>query len=184
MSDSNLFVLTYDSEDKAAEVLQAVAGLKQENVQKPLIGIEDAAVVVKNADGKVRVRQTLESVAKGGNVATGGLWGLLIGFLFGGPLFGALLGMGLSALFGRSIDLGIDNTFIKNVGEKLTPGDSALFLLIHGTSVETIASALGPYGGTLYHTSLSPEAAEMITKAAQHEPLARAVAAENTDDQT
>ncbi|MEM7117886.1 MAG: DUF1269 domain-containing protein, partial [Chloroflexota bacterium] len=126
---SDLIVFTYNDENKAGEVLTKVATLKQENVQKALINIEDAAVVVKNSDGKVKVQQTLESVVKGSRVASGGLWGLLIGFLFGGPLFGALLGMGFSALFGRKIDIGIDNEFINGIGDDLAPGDSALFLL-------------------------------------------------------
>ena len=118
---AKLIVYTYNTEDKAGEVLKEVAGMKQENVQRPLLSLEDAAVVVKDAKGKVKVRQTLESIAKGGNVASGGFWGLLIGFLFGGPLLGALLGMGMSALFGRNIDLGIDNDFIKKVGDELAP---------------------------------------------------------------
>ncbi len=84
---SDLIVYTYDSEEKAAEVLAEIATLKQENVQKALIKIEDAAVAVKDADGKVKVRQTLESIVKGGRIISGGFWGLLIGFLFGGAGF-------------------------------------------------------------------------------------------------
>lgn len=173
---SELIVFTYEQEAKAGEVLAAVATLKQENVQKALIGIEDAAVVVKDAREKVRVRQTLESVVKGSNVVSGGLWGVLIGFLFGGPLFGALLGMGFSALFGRKIDIGIDNDFIKRIGDDLNPGDSALFLLVNETPVETVADALKEHGGTLYHTSLSEEAAEAFTKASEHGEIKDAVA--------
>jgi len=118
---SDLVVFTYEQEDRAGQALTSLAGLKQENVQKALIGIEDAAVVVKNANGRVKLRQTLESAVKGRNVASGGLWGMLIGFLFGGPLFGALLGMGLSGLLGRRIDIGIDNAFIRGVSDDLTP---------------------------------------------------------------
>lgn len=174
---SDLIVYTYNNEDEASKVLQAVVTMKQENVQKPLIAIEDAAVVVKNAKGKVKVKQTLESAVKGSNVISSGFWGMLIGFLFGGPLFGALLGMGFSALFGRKIDLGIDNEFIKNVGDELAPGDSALFLLVNGTPVETVAGTLTQFGGNLYHTSLSKEAAEAFAKVGDHEPIAKAMSA-------
>jgi uncharacterized membrane protein len=172
---SKLIVYTYNTEEKAAQVLRAVSEMKQENVQRPLIALEDAAVVVKNAKGKVRVRQTLESAAKGSNIASGGFWGLLIGFLFGGPLLGALLGMGLNALFGRSIDLGIENSFIKGIGDELAPGDSALFMLIGETPVETVAQALNQFGGNLYHTNLSKEAADILVQASQHEPIAEAI---------
>lgn len=176
---SDLVVFTYEQEDKAGQALMSVAGLRQENVQKALIGIEDAAVVVKNAKGKVRVRQTLESAVKGSKVATGGLWGVLIGFLFGGPLFGALLGMGLSRLLGRKIDIGIDNSFIRNVGDDLAPGDSALFLLVKDTPVDTVAEALREHGGKLYHTSFSDEASEAFSQAAASDELKEALAAQN-----
>lgn len=172
---SKLIVYTYNTEEKASEVLKALVTLKQENIQKPLVQFEDAAVVIKNAKGKVKVRQTLESAVKGGNVASGGLWGLLIGFLFGGPLLGALLGMGLNGLFGRNIDLGIDNEFIKQVGDDLSPGDSALFMLVGDTTIETVAGALGEHGGNLYHTNLDPEAADILAKAGEHEPIAAAL---------
>jgi len=79
---SELIVYTYNTEEKAAEVLQAVASMTQEHVHKPLIGVEDAAVIVKDAKGKVKVHQTLESVVKGSRVVSGGFWGMLIGFLF------------------------------------------------------------------------------------------------------
>lgn len=175
---NNLIVYTYGTEQKAAEVLQAVATMKQENVQKPLFEIEDAAVIVKNAKGKVKIQQTLESLAKGTSVVSGGFWGVLIGFLFGGPLFGALLGMGLSALLGRNIDLGIDNEFIKAIGDELAPGDSALFLLVNNTPVETIANTLKQYGGTLYHSSFPKEATEAFAQASDHGPIAQAMAEE------
>ena len=179
---SKLLVYTYKTEDKAAQGLQAITEMKQENIQKPLISIEDAAVVIKNAKGKVKVRQTLESAVKSVKIASGGFWGLLIGFIFGGPLFGYLLGMGLSALFGRKIDLGISNSFIKDVSDGLYPGNSALFLLVNDdTPVETISSALEQFGGNLYYTNFSKEAQEVIAQASEQESLAEALEVEQND---
>lgn len=175
---SKLIVFTYDDQQKATIVLQKVAELSKEH----LIEVQDAAVIVKNANGKVKVQQTLEAAIKGSNVASGGFWGLLIGLIFGGPIFMALLGMGLSALFGRKLDVGIDNQFIKNVGNDLKPGDSALFLLSEEITVDKVADALRDYGGTLYHTSLSKEAEENLAKALEHPPIAEAIEAQ-TDDQ-
>lgn len=172
---SELIVYTYNRSDKAGQVLETVASLKQENVQKALIGIEDAAVVVKDDAGEIKVRQTLESAVKGGKVVTTGLWGVLIGFLFGGPLFGALVGMGIGALFGRNIDIGINNDFIKGIGDDLSPGDSALFLLVKDTPVETITAALSGHGGTLYHSTLSDEATEAFSQAGEQDAIREAI---------
>jgi hypothetical protein len=59
-------------------------------------------------------------------------------------------------LFGRKLDVGIDNQFIKNVGNDMKPGDSALFLLTENITVDKVADALREYGGTLY-THRSPK---------------------------
>lgn len=166
---SELIVYTYSGQDKAEEVLNEVRNLRQKNVHKALIGLEDAAVATKDASGKVRLRQTMETAAKGGAFASGGLWGLLIGFLFGGPLLGALVGVGIAGLLGRRIDIGIDNDFIRGVGDDLGSGDSALFMLVHDTPVETIANVMEQYGGKLHRTTLSPEAADAFRRMSEDE---------------
>jgi uncharacterized membrane protein len=164
---SELVVFTYQHPDRAAEVLQHVATLKREHIRKPLVTIEDAAVAVKGEDGQVRVRQTLEAAMKARTVATGSLWGVLVGFLFGGPLVGALVGAGVSWLAGRRIDIGIDNDFVQKVSEDLRPGRSALLLLVKDTPIDTLAEVLNAQGGQLFHTTLSDEAAADFTQAAE-----------------
>ena len=164
---SELVVFTYQHPDRAAEVLQHVASLQREHIRKPLVTIEDAAVAVKGEDGHVRVRQTLETALKARTVATGSLWGVLVGFLFGGPLVGALVGAGVSWLAGRRIDIGIDNDFVQQVSEELKPGRSALLLLVKDTPIHTLAEVLNAQGGRLFHTTLSDEAAAAFTQAAE-----------------
>lgn len=173
---SKLIVFTYDSKDKAETVLDKAVELSK----KSLIEIQDAAWVIKDADGNVKIKQTLEDRVKGGNIIGGGFWGLLIGFLFGGPIFGALLGIGFGALFGTQIDVGIDNDFIKQVGDDMSPNKSALFLLAGDVTVDKLADELQGYGGNLYHTSLSKESEEMFRKALDNPRIADAVASEHT----
>lgn len=175
---SKLIVFTYDAEQKAEAVLEKV----QELTKQSLIVVQDAAWIVKDASGKVRVQQTLENYVKGGNVVSGGFWGLLVGFLFGGPLFGALLGIGLGAIFGSRIDVGIDNSFIKEVGDDMMPNTSALFLLAVDVTVDKVGEALGEFGGNVYHTSLSNEAEETFRKALENEEIATAVEAHHSDE--
>jgi len=179
---SELVVFTYKHPDKAAEVLGTISKMKRENIQKPLIGIEDAAVAVKDESGKVKIRQTLESAAKGGSIASGGLWGVLVGLLFGGPLLGALAGAGIAAILGRKIDVGIDNTFINDVSENLSTGDSALFLLVKDTPVDTLTETLNAQGGRMYYTSLDDEAAAAFTQASEYEDVRRAFEQEHASD--
>ncbi len=174
---SELVVYTYEHPDKASEVLANVAKMKRENIQKPLIGVEDAAVAKKDENGNLRVVQTLESTMKASGVATGGLWGVLVGFLFGGPLLGGLVGAGISWLLGRRVDIGINNDFIDKVSQDLGPGKSALLLLVKDTPVDVLAETLNAQGGRLYSTTLSDEAAAAFTQAAES-PEVRALGAD------
>ena len=77
-------------------------------------------------DGMVKIKQTLEKSKTGTAAAWGALWGLLIGLLFLSPIFWGLVGGLLGAVIGKTQDLGIDNEFIKEVGDSLEPGKSAL----------------------------------------------------------
>jgi uncharacterized membrane protein len=118
---------------------------------------------------------------KGGRIASGGLWGVLLGVFFGGPLLGALAGLGVGALLGRRVDIGIDNTFIDDVSSSLEPGDSVLFLLVRDTPIDTLAETLNAQGGRLFHTSLSDEAAAAFTQASEYEEVRLAFEQERED---
>ncbi len=167
---SNLFVMTFKSESKATEVLTELGNLQKQN----LIQLEDAAVAVKDQKGKVKVTQTLEKMQKGSATVWGGFWGLLIGLIFGGPIFWALFAGLMARFFARGVDLGIDNTFIKEVGDALEPGDSAVFMLVIEAVQDKVIEDLKQYGGTLYSTSLSDEDEEKLRKALEDETVAKA----------
>ena len=176
---SNLFVLTFDSEEKAAEVLTELGTLQKQN----LITLEDAAVAVKDQKGKVKVTQTLEKRQKGAATVWGGFWGLLIGLIFGGPIFWALFTGLLARFFAKGTDLGIDNTFIKEVGDSLEPGGSALFMLVIEAVEDKVVEDLKQFGGKLFSTSLSKEDEEKLRKALEDDTVAEAAtAATDLDD--
>ena len=68
---SDLIVFTYPTEVEAGQALAHVSSQEQQNVHKPLVAIEDAAVAIKKDNGKVKIRQTLESTAKGSRTIYG-----------------------------------------------------------------------------------------------------------------
>ncbi len=59
----------------------------------------------------------------------GAFWGMLFGLLFFIPILGSGSWSRDGAIVGSMSDVGIDDKFIKQVGESITPGTSALFLL-------------------------------------------------------
>ena len=82
---SDLIVIAYDDEFKAEEVRLTLAKLQVEH----LIELEDAAVVVKDEHGKIKLKQAVNLTGAG--AASGGFWGLLIGILFFNPLLLSLI---------------------------------------------------------------------------------------------
>lgn len=148
---ANLFVLAFKDEDGAARAIKEV-----ENLQKQeLIAIDDAAVAVHHRNGKVKIRQA-KSLAGAGALG-GAFWGMLFGLIFFVPIAGLALGAATGALMGKLSDYGINDDFIKSVSSRVTPGTSALFLLVHGAQQEKVVAALKPYDGELIQSSLSPE---------------------------
>ncbi|GIW73563.1 MAG: membrane protein [Phycisphaerales bacterium] len=156
---SDLLVMGFDDPYKADKVLAEVLELQKEH----LVDLEDAAVVVRDTKGKVRIKQTrdLSAVTATGGFWWGGLWGLLLGWLVLNPLLGWAAGAGLGTaigwLHGRSLDLGINDQFMKELGETLKPGSSAIFVLIRKATVDRVIDELKPFGGKILHTSLSKE---------------------------
>ena len=101
-----------------------------------IFDLEDACVVVHTDAGKVQVKQAVNLTKAG--AATGLSTGMLIGALAGllvlnplaGMVVGGLSGAGFGALSGKMADYGINDDFIKNLGNTIPKGSSALFVLI------------------------------------------------------
>ena len=112
----------------------------------------------------------------------GGFWGLLIGLLFLAPIFWGLFGALMGALFAKGRDLGIDNKFIKDVGDSLDPEQSALFILVVEATQDKVLPEMAKFGGTVYQTSLSNEDEETLKKALEHEDVSKAAEASLDED--
>ncbi len=164
---SDLLVMGFDDKFKADKVLAEVQELEKEH----LVDLADAAVVVRDDKGKVKIKQTrdLTAVTASGGFWWGGLFGLLMGWVILNPLLGWAAGAGIGTaigwLQGRSIDLGINDQFMKELGETLKPGNSAIFVLIRRATVDRVIDELKPYGGTILHTSLSKVDEEKLREA-------------------
>lgn len=156
---SSLVVISFDTADEAQNVLDVLRS--QEKYGN--ISFDDTAVVSKDADGKVHIKN---NVSHGTMTATGvgALLGLLLGALFF-PIGGLLLGAGGGALVGRLMHLGVDGDFVKQVSESLQPGTSALFVLVREADPAVVRAALEGHHGTIIQTTLSEEAEEALKKA-------------------
>ncbi|WP_414474428.1 DUF1269 domain-containing protein [Microvirga sp. M2] len=156
---AELVVVGFDNPTDADRVLTELTRLQKEY----LIDLEDAVVAIRGLDGTVRIKQSVNLVSLG--AASGGLrgalWGSLIGLLFLNPLagfaIGGAVGVGSGALSGSLIDYGINDDFIKAIGQTLKPETSALFLLIRKSQPEKVLAGLAGFKGHVIRSSLSPE---------------------------
>jgi uncharacterized membrane protein len=164
---SELVVVTYPDVYRAGEVCATLQRLQKQF----LIDIEDIAFVTREQDGKLKLHQTVNVVGAASSMGAfrGTLWGGLIGLLFLQPALGMIAGAALGAaggaIAGKSIDYGISDSFMKELAEKVQPGTSALFVLFRKATWEKVLDQIAQYGGTVMHSSLSPEAEARLQEA-------------------
>ena len=146
---STLAVIGYDNEFKAEEVRLTLRKLQKDY----LIDLEDAVVAVKDAQGKVKLHQAINLTAAG--AVSGGFWGSLIGLMFLNPLLGAAIGAAAGATSGALADVGINDKFMKDLAATMSPGSSALFVLVRKSTPDKVLAELQGSGGKVLKTSLS-----------------------------
>lgn len=156
---SNLVVVAYPDEYRAAEVLAALRRMNRDY----LLDLDDACYVTKDARGKLKLHQNTSLAGAG--AAWGGLWGMLIGLLFFVPFLGLAIGAGLGALTGRLSDYGIDDKFAKQLTATLQPNSSAIFVLVRRATVDKVVPEIAKFGGTIMQTSLPKETEEKLQAA-------------------
>jgi uncharacterized membrane protein len=133
----------------------ALASLKRLESQQ-LIDVQDAAVVTWEPGRRKPKTRDLHSTTRGGAMG-GGLWGLLFGLIFFVPILGLAIGAATGALVGSLADVGISDSFIKQVRERVTPGTSALFLLTSNAVFDRVQAEFGHMDAELISTNLSAE---------------------------
>lgn len=156
---ATMTVLKFDDPDGPARVLGTLERLQKEG----LITVLDAASVHRTKDGKVKVKQAHSLVGTG--ALGGAFWGMLIGLLFFMPWLGLAIGSVTGALAGKFADYGIDDEWVKEVGEKITPGAAALFLLTTDAVRDKVVEALAGEQFEVLHTNLSIEDEQALREA-------------------
>jgi uncharacterized membrane protein len=133
MSDKEKYsfiVVKYPGKDTADVALKAVLGLAKEKVVK----LRDAAVITKTEKGKIKLHQTKDDSTSKGLLKGGGI-GVIFAVLFGPAgwiVAGAAAGGALA-----TFDRGIKNKLLKELGENMTPEQSAMAVLVENADWET-----------------------------------------------
>jgi uncharacterized membrane protein len=162
--NSKLLVISFDDALRAQEFLLATARL-QKNKE---IQLHDAVVIRREQDGTSHVRETTD-VTPGQAGVGAGVWGLLLGTLFGGPIGGLIVGAasaGGGALYARLVDTGVKDATVAELRRAVPPGRTALALLVSHVSVADLQRELTRFpNAQLVETDLPPAAVSAVQEA-------------------
>jgi len=159
---SQLIVAGFNDEFKADEVLLELL----RNEQGYRINVEDAAVAIRRSDGQILVKQA--HVLVSAMASHGSFWGLLVGLLLLNPLAGVVVGGAIGAAIGSLKHIGIEDEFIKELGQKAQPGHSILFVIEHEGSSSSVLNVLKKYDADILETSLGFANEDKLRKALEH----------------
>ncbi|WGM20443.1 DUF1269 domain-containing protein [Paenarthrobacter sp. OM7] len=147
---ATLSVWKFDEVDAAQQAERVLLDLQT----KGLIRVHDAAVVSWPEKAKKPKTSQLNNTVGAGALG-GSFWGFLFGLMFFVPLLGAAVGAATGAFSGALRDVGIDDTFIDRVREKIKPGTSALFVMTSQAVTDKVREAFTGTKGELLESNLS-----------------------------
>ena len=155
MTETSLHVIiaAYDTEQAALRALQDVMHATKEGQ----IDIEGIALVEKDPDGKIKIKDTAD-VSTGRGAAIGGVIGGVLG-LIAGPAGVVLLG-GAGALIGGALtagDEGIPDERLMKLGDELAANTSAVVVIASDAWVSEVESQLAATAQRVTSREIDPE---------------------------
>jgi len=162
-ANHEMIVVSFADENMADEVLDTIKKMED----KAVVDLKSGAVVVRDASGKVTIKETSDFDAKQGAIG-GAIAGSLLSLLGGSLIKGAILGAAGGAAAGKMIDLGLDDDFLKEIGDNLESASSAVVALVDFDQVDQAMEELDQFaGGTILHHTLSDEVYEKLSEAVE-----------------
>ena len=152
-TQQRVVVAVFEDEATALDALRIV---KEAHSEKQLKFIA-YAVVRRDADGKLHVKETGDPGGVAGAVS-GGALGLVVGWLAGPIGLAAVAGAVMGGLAMKWFDSGVKNAEIRAAGDSLKSGMAALVVLPEENSEILIAEKLRLNGGTVTGAALVEEA--------------------------
>ncbi len=155
--NQKLLVISFDDVLKAQELLLTVVRLQKNNE----LQLHDAVIIRRDEDGSSHVVETTD-ITPGRGALSVGIWGLLFGTLFAGPLGGIVVGAasaGGGALYAKLVDHGIKDATVQELRTAVPPGRTALALLVSRVSITDLQLELARYPGAMFVESDLPPAA-------------------------
>ena len=168
-TELELMVWTFAGKDQAQKALDQVHELSEKYAMELL----NTTVLEKDEKGDTHIQEhkkapTKRRVAIG--IALGGLAGLVIGpvALVAGAIAGAVAGKKSE----KKVEVGFSEEKLRTLNESLSPGGSALVLLVEHRWFHTLQVEMADFGGQLIHERLSDVSYEDLVKKLETEEKA------------
>lgn len=156
-----IIVAAFQEEDAADQALKALKEAKREK----LISIDNAAVIKKDDDGKLHIKETAD-MGGGKGAGVGALVGGAIGLLAGplGVAAGGALGAAVGGMTAKLYDGGFKDDRLRQIGTSLEPGTSAIIAVIEHRWVAELERELAEEGADVTTAALAADIAEQLQK--------------------
>lgn len=136
-----VLIAAFKEQDGAENALRELKDAKKEG----LIGIKNAAVLWKDDKGKLHFKETAD-MRGGKGAAIGGVIGGVVGLVFPPSILAsAAVGAAVGGLSAKLRDSGFKDERLREVGEGLQPGTSALIAVIEHTWVREVEEQVRQY---------------------------------------
>lgn len=143
MPEHEMLVVAFDNENDADQVLDSLKGMESMDI----LDLKNAAVIVRDSSGEVKIKETSDFDTKQGAM--------------GGAAAGG-------AAAGKFIDLGLDDDFLKEIGDTLGPGTSAVVALVDFEQVDQAMEELDKFeGGRILRYTLSDDVYVKLSEAVE-----------------
>lgn len=156
-----IIIAAFQEEEAADQALKALKEAKREK----LISIDNAAVIRKDDDGKLHIKETAD-MGGGKGAGVGALVGGAIGLLAGplGVAAGSALGAAVGGITAKLYDGGFKDDRLRQIGTSLEPGTSAIIAVIEHRWVAELERELAEEGADVTTAALAADIAEQLQK--------------------
>jgi uncharacterized membrane protein len=155
---TQVVVGVFRDEQGADAALADLKGVQEEQ----RFHILDAVVFQRSADGKLTVNEVVGDMHGGKGALFGGVSGAVIGVLAGPVGWAAGIGAVAGGLAAKLRDSGFKDERLRKLGEGLTPGASALVVVVEYTRVDRVEAILANAGADLLTEQIQKDVAAQL----------------------
>jgi uncharacterized membrane protein len=152
-----VIVAAFNDLEGASNALKTLKEAKHAGI----ISIEDAAVITKDANSSVKIRETAD-MGPGKGALIGAIAGGVVGLLLGPVGLVAVGGGAIGALAARLHDSGFPDERLRQLSDGLTPGSSALVAVVEHRWVRQVQRELQQAGADLVTEAVRDDIARQL----------------------